>query len=181
MKTKVLNKKLLASSWKLKLFEDELRLPSGKIQFTPRFSLPDFVVVIAFRKSDRKIPLVNQYRHGSRAKMWELPAGHIERREKLADCAKREFMEEVGFELLQPKLICSAYTSAPRSGQRARIFMGYVGKKVKQQLDETEYLTVRFVSSQIAEKLLARKVSASHLLAFLLARERGLFSSPVSN
>ena len=175
METKVLNKKLLASSWKLKLFEDELLLPSGKIQFTPRFSLPDFVIVVAFRKSDGSIPLVNQYRHGSRAKMWELPAGHIEPKEKLADCAKREFREEVGFELLRPKLICSAYTSAPRSRQRARIFMGYVGKKVKQKLDETEYLTVKFASSNVAERLLARKVSASHLLAFLLAREKGLF------
>jgi ADP-ribose pyrophosphatase len=172
---KVLNSKLLASSWKLKLFEDTLRLPSGYIQHTPRFSLPDFVVVIAIRKSDGKIPLVNQYRHGSRAKMWELPAGHIEPKEKLGDCARREFREEIGYELLEPKLICSAYTSAPRSNQRARIFMGLVGKKVKQQLDETEDLSVKFVLPDVARKLLARKVSATHLLALLLASEKRLF------
>jgi ADP-ribose diphosphatase len=172
---KVLSKRLLASSWKLKLFEDTLELPSGQIQLTPRFSMPDFVIVIARRKSDGKIPLVNQYRHGSKVKMWELPAGHIEPMEKLADCARREFCEEIGFELVKPRLICSAYTSAPRSRQRAHIFMGYVGEKTKQQLDETEYLTVKFVSPDVAKKLLAKKVSASHLLAFLLAREKGLF------
>jgi ADP-ribose pyrophosphatase len=175
LEPKILDSRLLASVWKLKLFDDILELPSGHIQHTPRLSLPDFVVVIALRKSDGKIALVNQYRHGSGVKMWELPAGHIEPKEKLAECAKREFREEIGFELLEPRLICSAYTSAPRSRQRAHVFMGYVGKKVKQELDETEFLTVKFVSPNIAEKLLARKVSATHLLAFLLAREKGLF------
>lgn len=175
LEAKILRSRLLASSWKLRLFEDTLRLPSGQVQHTPRFSLPDFVVVIAVRKSDGKIPLVNQYRHGSGAKMWELPAGHIEPNEKLVECAKREFREEIGYELLEPKLICSAYTSAPRSSQRARIFSGRVGRKVKQQLDETEYLTVKFVSPSVAEKLLNSKVSATHLLTFLLARKNGLF------
>lgn len=175
MEAKVLKSRLLASSWKLELYEDTLKLPSGKVQHTPKFSLPNFSVVIAFRKSDGKIPLVNQYRHGSGSKMWELPAGHIEENEKPIDCAKREFREEIGFELLEPKLICSPYISAPRSGQKARIFKGYVGKKAKQELDETEYLAVKFFSPDTAERLLYKKPSATHLLAFLLAREKGLF------
>jgi ADP-ribose pyrophosphatase len=172
---KVLNSKLLATAWNLKLYEDTLRFPSGKTQLTARLSVPDFVVVVAARKSDGKIPLVNQYRHGSRAKMWELPAGHVETGEKLADCAKREFREETGFELQRPRLISSVYTMAPRSKQRAHVFIGYVGKKTKQDLDETEYLVTKLVSVQVAEKLLMKKTSSTHLLAFLLARESGLF------
>lgn len=173
--SKVLSRKLLARSWKIKLYEDTLKLPSGKIQLTPRFALPDFVVVIACRESDDKIPLVHQYRHGSRQSIWELPAGHIETKESLVKSARREFLEEVGYELLSPKLICSAYVSPPRTKQRGHIFMGYVGKKEKQNLDESECLTVKFVSPSNAQKLLERRVSTTHLLAFHLALHKGLF------
>jgi ADP-ribose pyrophosphatase len=171
----VLRRKLLARSWKLGLYEDELKLPSGKIQLTPRLTLPDFVVVIALRQSDERIPLVHQYRHGSRQLIWELPAGHIESRERPLESAKREFQEEIGYDLLSPKLVCSAYISPPRSKQRAHIFLGQVGKKIRQKLDETEYLKVKFVSPSVAERLLEHRVSAIHLLAFNLARNKGLF------
>ena len=175
MKVKTLNTKLLASSWKLKLFEDTLELRPGKIQPTLRLSLPDFVVVIAVRKSDGKIPLVNQYRHGSGIKMWELPAGHVEPRERLIDCAKREFREETGFELLEPKCVSSIYTMPPRSKQRAHIFIGHVGRRMNQHLDETEYLVAKLVTVRTAQRLLMKTTSSTHLLAFFLAREEGLF------
>ena len=81
------------------MFEDTLELRPGKIQRTVRLSLPDFVVVLGIRKSDGKIPMVKQYRHGSGVSMWELPAGHVEPGERLIDSAKREFREETGFEL----------------------------------------------------------------------------------
>lgn len=173
--SKVLKRKLLACSWRLRLYEDELKLPSGKVQLTPRLTLPDFAVVIALRQSDGKIPLVRQYRHGAKHSIWELPAGHIEPRERSVASAEREFQEEIGYKLLSPKLICSAYISPPRSKQRAHIFQGYVGGKAKQKLDETEYLTVKFVSPSIAQRLLEHSVSATHLLAFHLARDKGLF------
>ncbi len=132
-------------------------------------------MAVAVRSSDGKIPLVNQYRHGSGKMTWEFPAGHIEPNEKLAACAKREFREEVGFELLKPKLVCSAYTSAPRTNQRAHIFTGYVGRELEQELDDTEELSVKFVAPNTARRLLTTNSSSTHLLAFLLAREKCLF------
>ena len=157
------------------MFEDTLELRPGKIQRTVRLSMPDFVVVLGLRKSDGKIPLVKQYRHGSGITMWELPAGHVEPGERLVDCAKREFREETGFELLEPRCVSSVHTMAPRSKQQAHIFIGYVGRRKKQQLDEMEYLVTKLVSVKTAQRLLMKTASSSHLLAFFLAREEGLF------
>lgn len=106
--------------------------------------------------------------------MWEFPAGLVETREKLVDSVKREFREEIGFELEEPRFLTSVFVSPSKSGQRAHIFTGYVGKRSKQQLDDSEDLTVKFVPKKDVWKLLKTKASSVHLLAYLLAREEGL-------
>lgn len=168
---KVIRTRLLANSWRVKFFEETVISKKGKPHSFARYEIPDFVVAVV-KRSDGKIPLVRQYRNGARAMFWELPAGLVEPNEKLVDCVKREFQEETGFELKRPCLIDSIFTAPTRTSQRAHIFAGYVGEKVgKQTLDETEDdLKVKFVGEDQAFKLLSRRASSTHLLAYLLSR-----------
>ena len=135
-------------------------------------TLPNFALVAAVRESDTKVPLVKQYRHGAKRDFWELPAGLLERDEKPEECVKREFREEVGYELVNPELLTSVFTSPARTAQIAHIFSGTVGKRSRKRLDANEALTTKFVTKASALKLLSRNISATHLLAYLIAQKQ---------
>jgi ADP-ribose pyrophosphatase len=135
--------------------------------------MPDYALVVATRKRDNKIPLVMQYRNGAKNYVWEFPAGFLEDDESPQVCIKREFREEVGYELeRKPKFIASVFVSPGRTNQRAHIFVGSVGRKSTQNLDDGEQIVVKFVSRKGALKLLKEngRISSSHLLAYYLAR-----------
>ena len=57
---------------------------------------PDWVCVVALTPT-REIVLVEQYRHGAKRPMTELPAGAVETGEPPLEAMKRELREETGF------------------------------------------------------------------------------------
>jgi len=166
----VIDSKLLAESWQAKIFEDTLQyLPSRTAPYW-RFEVPNFALAIGVR-GDGKVPLVKQYRHGAKRFFWEFPAGLMERNESPPDCIKREFSEEVGYELLDVTLLSKFYPYAGRSAQVAYVYSGRVGDAVGQKLDTVEHLEVAFVEEESIFKLLSENISASHLLAYYLYRD----------
>ena len=58
---------------------------------------PDYVSILALTK-DRKVLLVRQYRPAVERYTLELPSGHVESGESPEDAARRELLEETGFE-----------------------------------------------------------------------------------
>jgi 8-oxo-dGTP pyrophosphatase MutT (NUDIX family) len=159
----------LADSWRVSFYEDLLQYGTRKPVPYARFTVPDFAIALAVRERDRKVALVRQYRHGARRNFWELPAGLVEVRERPVDCVRREFREEVGYELDEPMLVTQIFSSPARSSQVAYVFSGTVGKRSRKHLDPSEIIRVKFVSNASALKLLSRTISATHLLAYLLA------------
>jgi len=160
--------RLLAQSWRVSFFEDILQYDDGKAIPYARLSVPDFALAVATREKDGKIPLVKQYRPVARREFWELPAGLLERNETPLACIKREFSEEVGFKLTNPRHIARLYTSPARSAQCAYVFLGKIGKPSQRQPDSTETLITNFFSKKKAFRLLSERISSTHLLAFLL-------------
>lgn len=55
--------------------------------------------------TDKKIVLVQQYRHGTRQVMWEIPGGVIDAGESPAQAAARELLEETGYKGSAPRLL----------------------------------------------------------------------------
>jgi len=165
---KILASKRLASSWRIGFYEDVLQIGDSKPVPYARITHPNFAMVAAVRQSDGKMPLVKQYRHGAGMEFWELPAGLIEENERPEDCIRREFQEEVGYDLLDSRLVTRAFPCPSRSPEAAYIFSGKVGKRSRKRLDSNEVLSVRFVSNSLALKLLSHSISATDLLAYLL-------------
>jgi len=66
---------------------------------------PDWAAVLCLTP-ERQVVLVRQYRHGFGAASLELPAGVIEPSERPIDAARRELLEESGFEanIIEPLL-----------------------------------------------------------------------------
>lgn len=164
----MVSSKHLASSWKINFYEDTLKYSSGEEFKYARFTSPSFALAVASR-SDGELALVRQYRPGVRKFFWEFPAGMVEENEEPMDAIKREFREEVGYELDSPRLLGVCFVSPSRSNQRSFLFSGKVGRKAKKHLDGNEKLQLKFASREETMKLILQRISAVNLLALLVS------------
>jgi len=81
----------------LKLNRDEVRLPDGHVAWREYVLHPGAVMMLAFVDDDT-ILLERQYRYPKHRHFIELPAGKLEKDEPPLATAKRELVEECGFE-----------------------------------------------------------------------------------
>jgi ADP-ribose pyrophosphatase len=80
----------------LHVFEDTVRLPSGREARREVVEHPGAVAVVA-TAGDGRVVLVRQWRHALRRALWEVPAGTREPGEDPAQTARRELAEETGY------------------------------------------------------------------------------------
>jgi len=82
----------------IEVFEEHIRLPDGsRVDDFYTVRLPDFVMVAPLT-DDGHVVMVRHYRHGPRRVTYSLPSGFIESDESPAEAARRELMEETGYE-----------------------------------------------------------------------------------
>ena len=81
----------------LRLLRDEVRLPDGAHTWREYVEHPGAVMMLAF-VDERTILLERQYRYALRRHFIELPAGKLEGDEEPLATARRELIEECGYE-----------------------------------------------------------------------------------
>jgi ADP-ribose pyrophosphatase len=81
----------------LKLHRDEIRLPDGQGAWREYVRHPGAVMILAFLDPET-ILLERQYRYPRKSHFIELPAGKIEPTEPPLETARRELIEECGYE-----------------------------------------------------------------------------------
>lgn len=161
------------------------RLPDGKI-FEPYYSYSrrDYVVIVA-SDTEGKYICVRQFRHGIREVTTEFPAGGIERKdgkeygadkniqaEDALEAAKRELMEETGYESDDWTSLLTVPSNATVADNYAHIFMAKNCRKIAgQDLDEMEFIHVVKLSADEIEELIAggEFQQAMHVMAWLLS------------
>lgn len=162
------------------------RFPDGR-EFEPYYSYSrrDYVVIVATDEAGNYI-CVRQYRHGIKRVTTEFCAGGIERcdgkeygsrldkdsAEDALAAAKRELMEETGYESDDWKFLLSVPSNATMADNYANIFVAKNCRKVcGQSLDETEFLNVHLHTRKEIDEMIAAGEfpQASHILALLLA------------
>ena len=84
----------------LRLRRDEVRLPDGGSAWREYVEHPGAVMMLAFVDDDTVL-LERQFRYPKRRHFIELPAGKLEAGEPPLDTARRELVEECGFEAAQ--------------------------------------------------------------------------------
>jgi len=83
------------SPW-MRVFEDDIRLPDGRIiEGYLRLETPGYVVIVPVR-SDARIGFIRSYKRGVDGIDIQPPAGILEQGEDPLEAAKRELMEELG-------------------------------------------------------------------------------------
>ena len=104
------------------------------------------VVVLAVDDS-RRVPTVlleRQYRYAADARMWELPAGHIDAGEETLVAAKRELLEETGFTARRWRKALSFYVSPGFLDERMYVFLARGLEAGHAQMEADERIAVRF-------------------------------------
>ncbi len=164
------------------------RFPDGST-FEPFYSYSrrDYVVIVA-SDTEGNYLCVRQYRQGIKRVTTEFPAGGIERKdgkeygrsqdvssEDALNAAKRELLEETGYESGEWRHLLTVPSNATIADNYAYIFEAKNCRKVAgQSLDETEFLNVYSYTEQELEDMIAAGdfPQAVHILAWLLGRRR---------
>lgn len=134
----------------------------------------DAVVICPITK-EGKIVLIRQYRHPVREIGIELPAGHLFIDESIEDAAKRELLEETGYEGGKFEKIGAVYSSAGLQNNTVHMFIAHEARKTSaQNLDEHEDIEVFETNIAEAQTFIqsgAMKDMGS-VLGLMMAKER---------
>ncbi|MES1178709.1 MAG: NUDIX hydrolase [Myxococcales bacterium] len=167
---------LVSRAW-LEVREQRVRLANGsEIDQFHLINGPHWTAVLCLTH-DGQVVLVRQYRHGFGGASLELPAGVIEPTETAIDAARRELLEESGFEAAAIEPLLSTVPEPARHSTRAHFFFAHGARAVQApQLDHSEDLQVVLVPVGELLELIdhGHIVHAAHIAAILLAWRRGL-------
>lgn len=111
----------------IKLHVDRLACSDNAFKNFELVEHPGAVAVLPIR-DDGKLMLIKQYRHAIQKILIEVPAGCLERGEKIKDCAQRELREEIGFSA-KTFILLGNYFSTP--GFSTEVIHIYVAKGLK--------------------------------------------------
>ena len=164
------------------------KLPDGTI-FEPfyNYSRRDYVVIVA-TDEDGKYICVKQFRHGINRVTVEFCAGGLERLdgkeygscndpaavEDALEAAKRELLEETGYESEDWKYLFRVPSNATMADNYANIYVAKNCRKVAgQNLDDTEFLNVHLYDRQELEQLIQDGdfPQMAHIMALLLSEK----------
>ena len=164
------------------------RFPDGSV-FEPFYSYSrrDYVVIVA-SDADGNYLCVRQFRQGIRKVTTEFPAGGIERKdgkeygaskdlsaENALAAAKRELLEETGYESDEWKHLLTVPSNATMANNYAHLYVARNCRRVSgQSLDETEFLNVKKFSAQEIKEMIDKGEfqQAIHIMAWLLANTK---------
>jgi 8-oxo-dGTP pyrophosphatase MutT (NUDIX family) len=120
------------------------------------------------------VVLVREYRHGCGDYVWQLPAGKIGADETALDAAKRELLEETGYEVDRLELLGSWYISPPRMPDKEFVFVGENARRASAlDRDETEEMEIKEVPfAEAVQMVLDSEIKDPHSCVAILRFER---------
>lgn len=170
-----LGSKLLYQGKVFDLVEDEIRLPNGTIVNRAIVKHPGAVVIIP-KLNNGRLVLVSQYRHAVGQTLYEFPAGTLEKGENPLACAKRELVEEVGYQAGQLVETGKLFPAPGFCSEVQHCFVATGLTPAQAPGDEDEIIAVKEFAVSDVEQLISdgQLVDAKSIAAFFQAKLRGL-------
>lgn len=157
---KRVSSKVIYSGKILNLRVDEVELEDGKNAKREIVEHRGAVVIIPVLE-DGKIVMVKQYRYAVGKELLELPAGTMEKGEDPLTCAKRELLEETGYEAEKLERLITCYSSPGFCDEELHLFLATdlkdgvqnpdVDEKIKVEIYEVEKLKVMIKQGSIMD------------------------------
>ena len=134
---KVLSSEQIYHGKVVNLRVDTIELPSGNVTKREIMEHGGAVSILPILP-DGKIGMIKQWRSATQEYLWELPAGGLEKGENPAECARRELIEEIGYEIGKLTLLFQCYLAPGYSSEMMYGFLGEELKLVGAQPEEDE-------------------------------------------
>lgn len=123
----------------MRIITRQYRLPNGKISDWDLHHGGGRTIAVLALTPENDVLLVRQYRPGPDLILDEMPGGHIDPGEKPEDAARRELLEESGYEG-DIEVVASTWLSAAAVTQRYVAIARNSHKVSEQQEDDDEYI-----------------------------------------
>lgn len=142
---------------------------NGRWEYATRRGISGIVGIVAVT-DDGKLLLVEQHRPAVGADVLELPAGLAgdiagSEDEDLADAARRELLEETGYEAAKMRRLVAGVPSAGISDEIITLYLATGLKKTgKGEGDGSEQITVHKVPVEKVEAWLARRAKKGNMI-----------------
>ena len=135
---------------------------------------PEWANVLALT-ADAMVPMVRQFRHGSREVSLELPGGVVEPGQTPMETARRELMEETGYEAGELELLCRLRPNPAIQDNAIHTFLARGARPTgRTAFDENEELDlVLFPEAGLAGLILDGRIDHAMMVAaigFYLAK-----------
>lgn len=172
MKPERLNRRTIHESRWVNLYLDTLRFPDGQVIDDYHVVTYDHQAVVAVVENEvGDLLFVQLYRYTFDTVHWELPAGGIDAGEDALAAARREVLEETGWESRDHALV---YTYYPSNGSTNQVFhvvccraVALVGNFDPQEIDAVRWMTRAEVQQMIREQTIRDGLSLTALLLHL--------------
>jgi ADP-ribose pyrophosphatase len=128
------------------------RLPDGRRVSFHAVRVPAVAYILPLL-DDGRVVLLRQYRPVVRAELWELPAGTIEAGESPEACARRELVEEAGYEAGRLEPLGEALADPGLTDERIFLFVARDLRPVTRGPDADEHIEVLPVALAEAYRL----------------------------
>jgi 8-oxo-dGDP phosphatase len=164
----------LLRNWLISVRSDQVRMPDNHSAERSIVTHPGAVAVVALDDADRVL-MIRQYRHPVSRLLWEIPAGLRDvAGEPLLETARRELLEETGYQARDWHTLVDYFTSPGFTTERLRIFLAR-GLKLAddngyERENEEKFLVTDWLPLQEAVRLaLAGKLHNSSAVMGVLA------------
>ncbi len=136
--------------------QNKILLPNGNTTVWDLIKHPGAVAIALYDKSDDKFFMVEQFRLGSNKYELEFCAGKLDVLDKEPkNTIIRETSEELGYSINNLVYLGHIYPSVAFMDENIHLYYGEADKKIKQHLDEDEFLTIVKKSYQEIDELIS--------------------------
>jgi ADP-ribose pyrophosphatase len=126
----------------IRVREDLVEMPDGRSTVYGVVQCKPAVGVLPFLDRDHVV-LVGQYRYVASDFFWEIPTGAAHPAETEEAAARRELVEETGYEASRLVRLCAFHTSKSIVEEVAHIYLAEGLRETERRPDATEFIEVR--------------------------------------
>ena len=134
---------------------EKVTLPNGAVKDREIVRHPGAAAMVPLL-DDGRVVLIKQYRHAVGEFVWEIPAGTLEPEEAPMACARRELVEEIGYEAANLEKLTEILPAPGYTDEHIHIFLATGLQAVDQRLEDDEVLELQLTVLETALAMVAQ-------------------------